>query len=366
MQWTDPYTREWNPSLQPPADELVGGIPEIYAQTSDLVSRATLLRQIEYSNITGPSGARYKELLKELVELGFARAAAWGRWRQAYFQRTAGDLALAQAEADITRLQQRAANYRADVGATAEVVRSIVARAQDYCDLLQKYVFFSARALDLYTGSATAQALSLDLGRLPVDEEDEAYRRLARGEAGPALSLVQRYADTMARLPSVIFYRDQYLEYEATLVSGLLFVHLTDAGALAGFAATGLLEFDVTADRLPQVTEAKVATVYVSLLGATARDPRVTCRLEHSGRNETWRGNGSLARTLLPPRATTVAANFDADTFGGLDSPRPPFWGRSPITRWRLSVDEAARQQAALNLTGLTEVQVLIAYLYRP
>jgi len=273
---------------------------------------------------------------------------------------------LAQAEADITRLQERAAYYRADVGATAEVIRSIVTRTQEYCDLLQKYVFFSARALDLYTGSTTAQALSLDLGRLPVDEEDEAYRRLARGDASPALSLVQRYAETMARLPSVIFYRDQYLTYEETLVSGLLFVHLTDAGTLAGFAANGQVEFDVTADRLRQATEAKVATVYVSLLGATARDPRISCHIGHSGRSETWRSDGTLVRTLMPPRTTTVAANFDADTFGGLDSPKPPFWGRSPITRWRLSVDEAVRQQAALNLTGLTEVQVLIAYLYRP
>jgi len=102
--------------------------------------------------------------------------------------------------------------------------------------------------------------------------------------------------------------------------------------------------------------------VFVSLVGATADDPLITCLLEHSGQSLYRRADGTRLAVTAPARIAPVAAGKRADNLGGVQGGlHTAFWGRSPATQWRLIIEPEERTRANVNLSALSEIQVGIA-----
>jgi hypothetical protein len=85
---------------------------------------------------------------------------------------------------------------------------------------------------------------------------------------------------------------------------------MQDATVVA-IAASGVVNFDFVialTELLPGRLEAKVETVYVSLIGAEASDPRITCVLEHSGESSARRRDGATVQITAAPRRAPISA----------------------------------------------------------
>ena len=98
----------------------------------------------------------------------------------------------------------------------------------------------------------------------------------------------------------------------------------------------------------------------------------VTCEIWHGSAYETRRGNGSITVTVLQPRVSNRNAKLErliADEGLGpdplLSDPQSlAFWGRGIGGDWEFAIPDH-EFDAGLDLTGLTEVQVWIAYQFR-
>jgi hypothetical protein len=116
------------------------------------------------------------------------------------------------------------------------------------------------------------------------------------------------------------------------LKTDLQFWHFRDATQIQQFRQTSELGFIIPlADIFPNRLETKIDTIYVSLVGSTANDPRITCMLEHSGQAFAKRRDGTVIQVTAPARQAPVLATKTAGEFGGLQDPlHISFWGRSP------------------------------------
>jgi hypothetical protein len=130
-------------------------------------------------------------------------------------------------------------------------------------------------------------------------------------------------------------------------------------------AASGVVNFDFVialTELLPGRLEAKVETVYVSLIGAEASDPRITCVLEHSGESSARRRDGATVQITAAPRRAPISAAKAEGEFGGPPSSlRLAFWGRSPAARWRLYIEPEVITRSNVDLSGLSKIQIGIA-----
>jgi hypothetical protein len=116
----------------------------------------------------------------------------------------------------------------------------------------------------------------------------------------------------------------------------------------------------------PTRFETKVEYVLLSLTGATANVPAISCLVEHSGRFTTRKRDGSTASLILKPRLTVVQTAKSALTFRGVRIGTSPddlsFWGRGVTTTWNVSIepDEVVRRQ--VDLSGLSAIEIEIGY----
>ena len=119
-------------------------------------------------------------------------------------------------------------------------------------------------------------------------------------------------------------------------------------------------------DLPPTRFEAKVEFVYVSLVGASAVAPVITCILEHAGQFSSKRRDGSEAQmTLQPKRASVLAAKTPQQYSGiisGQSSQEVNFWGRGVATGWHLTIEPLEVAQTQVDLFGLSEIQFGIGY----
>jgi hypothetical protein len=73
------------------------------------------------------------------------------------------------------------------------------------------------------------------------------------------LQILQQYALSWSRLPSVVRYRDAFATYSLDLASDLHFWHFTDPDMLAGLQDAGVLEFVIEPEEIAERrAEAKV------------------------------------------------------------------------------------------------------------
>jgi hypothetical protein len=134
--------------------------------------------------------------------------------------------------------------------------------------------------------------------------------------------------------------------------------------------ATRRFAFRIDAATLPAgQADAKVRGVRLALVGATHPAGEVTCAIRHGSAYETRGSDGSITVTLLQPRESNRNAKLErlvADEGLGPDplltDPQSlAIWGRGIGGDWELSIPDH-EFDAGLDLTGLTEVQVWVAY----
>jgi hypothetical protein len=105
-------------------------------------------------------------------------------------------------------------------------------------------------------------------------------------------------------------------------------------------------------------SELKILQVYLSLTGAVGENETILVALEHTGNAENRKQSSPTPIILsAPPRRSIVAATVDASLLDPIGDQK--FWGRSPTALWRLTIDPS---ETAVNLDGLTEIQLVVDY----
>lgn len=380
---------------------LTGGMKDLINQSKDFISYTQTMGDINKSQIE----QKYKDLLTRRAELVFERARKQLTLDQAELEKQAWDLRIQNAQKDSDQAQNEKDNISKDIAFMGETVRTLIRGAQVYVNIILKYFFWAARALDIFTLSDETSKVPFDIGYIHPDHEEDAYLALSRGDASGVLSLINEYTDSWSRLPAIMLYRDQYETYITSLSSDMQFWHYksaelqpapapiptppikrplrpdhrkviivwmgeshtpSPAPTIDQFRVTADFDFSIALDELlDNRFEVKIDTVYVSLIGATASDPYITCLLEHSGLASIRRQDGTIAQVTAPAKWASVTAAKTAGEFGGVQEDplqHLSFWGRSPAARWRLYIEPQVLQRSNVDLSGLSEIQIAITY----
>jgi hypothetical protein len=308
--------------------------------------------------------AELLKLLRESVELTHAKLTTQLRNEQAAFTLQAATIRLDQAQRDLDLARAQLAGLIDDEEYLNKVALTLIRSAQDYMDVLIKYAFFAARALEIYTLTDISDEIHYDYGYIHSDIEQDYRDRLL-----PLAQFIGAYKTSWGRFVGIINYRNSYDNYfvSGSKVDDKVFVSITDPGVLAQFRETQSLLLPINlADLPPTRFEAKAIYVLLALTGASANVPAISCLVEHAGRFSSRKRDGSISGLVLRPRVTVVQTAKTGLTYTGVRIGTNPselsFWGRGVATAWHVSIepDEMARQQ--IDLSGLSAIEIEIGY----
>jgi len=286
------------------------------------------------------------------------------RQEQATFTLQAVTLHLQQAQQDLALARSHLGSLVADQAFLEQVAMTLIRSAQRHMDILIKYAFFAARALEIYTVTDLSNEIHCDYGYIHPDTEQDYQDHLL-----PLVQFIGAYQTSWSRFVDIINYRNSYDNYfsSGTRVHDKVFLSITDPLLLTEFRQTQTLFVPVTLQDLPPTRfEAKAIYVLLSLTGATANVPAISCLVEHAGRFTTRKCNGTLSSLLLRPRLTVVQTAKTGLTYTGVRIGNSPqdlsFWGRGVATMWQVSIepDEMTRRQ--IDLSGLSAIEIEIGY----
>ena len=219
----------------------------------------------------------------------------------------------------------------------------------------------------IYTLEPVEQHLLLDAGLIHPDDA----RRYAEGEIDEP-QLVGLLQQSWLHLLEPLGLQQRYTSYfdRAHDVDRLRLSFTPGDPQFAQFLDQQRLGFTVEALAIPAGRiDAKVTGVRVALVGAAHPAGEVSCEIRHGARYQQRRDDGTVFTQELKPLVSTRFAKLDG--LGGDEGlstdPEPPavgavaFWGRGVGGDWEVSVP-GSRLNAALDLTGLTQIQVWIGY----
>ena len=286
---------------------------------------------------------------------------------------TASQQRLGATEARVTRAADAVAGIDAiknDLTKTEEALRATalhaIAIAESKADALLTLAFYAQRSVEIYTLTDQEEKVRLETGHLHPDVS-VAYQQ---GEINE-VELSDRLNDSWQGLLDLL---DLELEFDRFSTQ----FHEPDQrrlsfngdAELAALRATHRLPFRIDPASLPaDQVDAKVQGVRLALVGATNRAGEVTCEITHGSAYETRRSDGSIDVTVLQARTSNRNAKLQRllpdEGFGSdpvlTDPTSLAFWGRGVGGEWTLSIPDHAFEEG-LDLTGLTEVQIWIAY----
>jgi hypothetical protein len=350
---------------------VAGGLANLLAPIGNVFVNA----QRVFDDIdAGAADPEYQALLRELATLAFERQAAALRHEQARLEVLAADLELTLAREDLERIQILRDRIAADIIARAEIAREVLKRAQTYVDVIIKYIFFAGRALELVTLSDAPTEIRFDYGYVDPDIEEDAFRSLSRpidlqGGSEKALVLLRAYLASWQRLPDILVLRDRFESYEMSgqVAHDVHFVSVSDAPRLKVFRDTNALSFAIDPTALPPTRyEDKVESVFVTLVGASTKNPGIACIVEHAGEWESRRRDGSRKALRLSPRRTSLLAatsRREADWMTFQHERRDVgFFGRGVATTWRVSLEPHEVTSNVVRLSGVSEILVGVRY----
>ncbi|MGC0421900.1 FG-GAP repeat domain-containing protein [Embleya sp. AB8] len=329
---------------------------------SKFIDAAGTLGQLLTAKVDGQLENAEKNLLVRQIELVRERALQVLEVNRNQLTLTAADGKMAVNENDITRLTTLEGNWARDIGQLVDITRRLIEQNQHYMDLLIEYSFYAYRALDLWTLSNLTPTYSFDMGYLHPDDIENAYRPLPRGDDSRVKGLLGQYQTSWSRLPQLADLHRIHDRYP--LDQDLYYLHLTSPALLSDLRTKGSATFPVPLDAFPNRFALKVVYAHVGLLGARAETPHVSVRFEHSGLATNRAEDGTVRTAQAGPLAGTVLAGFDR-TDPGPPTLRQAFWGRSPATTWRITIEASAAEQAKLDLGGLTGVFLTLWYWHR-
>src|SRR6185369_1794447 len=299
------------------------------------------------------------KLLREVVELTHARLLADLRNEQADFELQAVTLKLAQATRDLDMARSQLTGLTVDVAYLEQVALTLIRSAQRYMDILSKYAFFAARSLDIYTLADLSNEIRYDSGHIHPDLEQDYQDGML-----PLSQLVGLYQLSWSSFVSIVNYRNIYDSYfgNGNKVSDKVFQSFTDLATLDQFRESRSLEVPVELQALPANRfEAKVNYVQLSLTGATANAPAISCLVEHPGRFTTKKRDGSTVGLLLRPKFAVIQTAKTGITHTGIKlgtSPRElSFWGRGVASMWNISIEPDEMILRQIDLSALSAIE---------
>lgn len=244
--------------------------------------------------------------------------------------------------------------------------------AQSQADLLLGFAFMAQRAMEIYTLENAEQYLFLDAGLLSPDYlRNYAEQEEEQQDVG---DLVDKLIKSWEQLLEPMKMERDYLEYTSqTPVSDSLRLSFTAGDPeLSALQTTRRFSFRVEASGIPAGrADAKVRGVRLALVGAASPAGEITCVVRHGESYEQRRPDGTIHAELLKSLATDRPAQLvrlAADDGLGPDPEHHvplgfKFWGRGIGGEWEVSIS-GSEDNAGVDLTGLTEIQVWIKYQY--
>jgi hypothetical protein len=261
-------------------------------------------------------------------------------------------------------------------GAIDETVTSVraagllaIEAARSKVDLLLGFAFQAQRSLEIYTLEDHEADVLYDAGSIHPDTE----RGYAEGFVSNPELLTELTA-SWARLLEPADMQADFLAFFSNpdLDSDVLRLSFRERAFLAALQSTGATTFRLEPGDLPaERFDTKVVGVAVALVGATSSDGVVSTEIEHFGRYEQRRRDGTVSTQILRPRRSTRLAATRRLELPGVDfSADPPltapqqlaFWGRGVGGEWAIRIAPGQSGADEIDLSGLTEVQLWIKY----
>lgn len=332
-----------------------------YKATLDLIDKFKVLDDISAATVTGGPADQLRELMKQSAQIHLDRSQAQTVVEIAKIRMETVKLKDKQVDADLVAAQEMIDGMSADTKLLGRACRLIVRRAQDYMDLLLRFHFQAARALEIYTYQERTSTVDYSLGRVAPDLEESAYTRLSRGDSTGVLSLLEAYINSWGKLPAPIILRNAYENYRQGLASQSDFWVLEGA-SVNPLRETGSVELEVKPEALlGDPFECKLEGASVALVGAKATLPFVPVVLVHGGNSRVQLLGGKTIEQNFAPRAVALQAAKTEEAINQVPvMPAEAFWGRSPITRWRLYVQPEALP--SIDLSGLTKIVIGVGF----
>jgi len=350
---------EWKDSQE--YKDMVAGIEGFVDKAKLFYDKAKVVADLFDTDVDDETAKRHKDLTIQLAELEFQRRLLELKKLQAGLALDSAIQVKHVAEQDQQAIEQLAANLGSDLAILAGLAGRLMRSAQVYVDLYTQYAFFAARALDLYTlEDHYAPTFYFGLGYIHPDHEADALLLVDDGQKDQFIALVAEYQETVSTLPDPFLLKPVYDAYDADLTTVQhQYWNFTDPEILDALRTTGQAAVRIPLSSIPTSrSELKILQVYLSLTGAVGENETILVALEHTGNAENRKQSSPTPIILsAPPRRSIVAATVDASLLDPIGDQK--FWGRSPTALWRLTIDPS---ETAVNLDGLTEIQLVVDY----
>lgn len=330
-----------------------GDIGDLISGAQKVFSVYKMIEQLQ----SGKGDPRMIDLLKQELEIVYAQLLAKLHVQQAQNGIDAVNAKMLRAQNDLQREQSEVTSLSTEPSFLEQLARGLARSAQGYLDTLIKYSFYATRAVEIYALVDLSSQTRYDYGYIHPDLEQEL----------PAAQLMGAYSISWSQFLGIsnlkLLYDDYFLS--GTVSSDILALSFADPVVIANFKKNHDLLFFVNPSELPSNRyEAKVVSIYLSLNGAQATAPLVSCVIEHSGRYTQKKRDGTLANLVLKPRSAVVPAGLSSTQVGGVISgpEQVPFWGRGVATSWHLYIEPDVIKLANVDLSNLTSITLEIGY----
>lgn len=308
--------------------------------------------------------AEMVKLLRELADLVHAQFLAQLHDQQADLSLQAVDKKISQAQQDLSLAQSQLNTLTPDQRILDAAALTLIRSGRQYLDILAKYMFWAARSLEIYTLADMSAEIRYDYGYIHPDLEQD-YLDGFRSRVD-YLSTVSASWSALSSLS----YRARYDSYfqGQSWTHDSLFRAFSSPADLNRFRQDRRLAFSINLADLPSSRyEAKVTGLRLSLVGATANAPSISCIVRHSGNFAAKKlADASTFTMLLKPQNTIIRASQSALTYTGNTIGTNPstlgFWGRGVAAGWTISIEAEEIASKQIDLTGLTRIEVEVEY----
>ncbi|MBK8446342.1 MAG: hypothetical protein IPL41_06575 [Micropruina sp.] len=340
--------------------ELGGGFKDLMEGATSFISFGKVMADLE-SAMSLPGQDAIGKLVKQQILLTREKMVGQLRQRQALGRVLATQLRVSNLADELAEVRAALANWTADAAGLRLATELLLRSARSVVELVLDDIFLAQRAQEIYQLDRITD-LRFDHGFLHPDVESTLSPALRASTSLVSLSglAVQVLAWDQ------IFTRLNTAQLGFDVIHPQLSVTITDPDRLRDLAQGRSLEFAIGLDAVPQrMFELKVNAMTLELTGATAAQS-ANLWVTHSGSWQMNRRSGDgVVGLLLLPRSELFAfsaggsplrAKIPANPSPAEPGPPFSFWGRGVATTFTLQL----AQPSALNLTGLSSVQVTI------
>ncbi|MDX6611955.1 MAG: hypothetical protein QOD75_1141 [Blastocatellia bacterium] len=333
---------------------------------------------------TTPSNAEVVGLMRQGVELAYELLLARLQQEQAELTLSARTVAVASGKELVALAEEQLARIRQGEQIFIAAARSAVQATQRQADALLTVAFQAQRSVEIYTFQDASANVAFDSGFIHPDIEADFDEAAAVADAKELALLIpqlvsayteswQQFLDPIAMLKLY----DNYFtsDQQVALVAGVEFLSITNASSLAAFkdrsGQQSRISFTIDLNDLPsRQFETKVEDVHVALVGASSKQPGLSCTVRHGGLYRLNRRDGGVIDQPLTPHIAHPTVQFNSLQVTGTPPlsgkagreriPIQNLWGRGVGGDWQISVEEEELKISGVDLSGLSEIQLWI------